>query len=71
MTRSHFPRNCRKERSIYNLGLGFWTATVAAPGTIEGMVYVFPFITPYVHLAVQPENHRAEPSRGVVDTRSK
>ena len=35
--------------------LGFWAATVAAPGTIEGMVYLRPFITPYVHLAVQPE----------------
>ena len=35
--------------------LGFWAATVAAPGTIEGMVYMRPFITPYVHLAVQPE----------------
>jgi hypothetical protein len=35
--------------------LGFWAATVAAPGTIEGMVYLRPFITPYAHLAVQPE----------------
>ncbi len=35
--------------------LGFWAATVAAPGTIEGMVYMRPFITSYVHLAVQPE----------------
>ncbi len=35
--------------------LGFWAATVAAPGTIEGMIYMRPFITPYVHLAVQPE----------------
>jgi hypothetical protein len=35
--------------------LGFWAATVPAPGTIEGMVYMRPFITPYVHLAVQPE----------------
>jgi len=35
--------------------LGFWAATVAAPGTIEGMVYLRPFVTPYVHLAVQPE----------------
>jgi hypothetical protein len=35
--------------------LGFWAAAVAAPGTIEGMVYLRPFITPYVHLAVQPE----------------
>jgi len=35
--------------------LGFWAATVAAPGTIEGMVYLRPFITAYVHLTVQPE----------------
>lgn len=35
--------------------LGFWAATVAAPGTIEGMVYLRPFITTYVHLTVQPE----------------
>jgi hypothetical protein len=40
--------------SLY-LVLGFWAATVAAPGTIEGMVYMRPFITPYVHLKVQPE----------------
>ena len=35
--------------------LGFWAATVAAPGTLEGMVYLRPFITPEVHLKVQPE----------------
>ena len=40
--------------SVY-LVLGFWAATVAAPGTIEGMVYLRPFVTPVVHLAVQPE----------------
>ena len=40
--------------SLY-LVFGFWAATVAAPGTIEGMVYLRPFITPMVHLAVQPE----------------
>jgi hypothetical protein len=40
--------------SLY-LVLGFWAATVAAPGTIEGMVYMRPFITPEVHLHVQPE----------------
>ena len=34
---------------------GFWAATVAAPGTIEGLVYLRPFITPWVHLRVQPE----------------
>jgi hypothetical protein len=35
--------------------LGFWAATVAAPGTLEGVVYKRPFITPEVHLHVQPE----------------
>jgi hypothetical protein len=35
--------------------LGFWAATVAAPGTIEGMVYLRPVFTPLVHLKVQPE----------------
>ena len=36
--------------------LGFWAAAVPAPGTIEGMIYMRPFITPTVHLRVQPEN---------------
>jgi hypothetical protein len=40
--------------SLY-LVLGFWAATVPAPGTLEGMVYMRPFITPEVHLRVQPE----------------
>ncbi|MFZ0964100.1 MAG: hypothetical protein WAO35_24805 [Terriglobia bacterium] len=40
--------------SLY-LVLGFWAATVAAPGTLEGMVYMRPFITLEVHLRVQPE----------------
>jgi hypothetical protein len=40
--------------SLY-LVLGFWGATAAAPGTLEGMVYMQPFITPQVHLRVQPE----------------
>jgi len=35
--------------------LGCWAAVVAAPGTLEGMVYMRPFITPAVHLKVQPE----------------
>jgi hypothetical protein len=35
--------------------LGFWAAAVAAPGTIEGMVYMRPIFTPIVHLKVQPE----------------
>jgi hypothetical protein len=34
---------------------GFWAAAVAAPGTIEGMVYMRPVFTPMVHLKVQPE----------------
>lgn len=37
------------------LVLSFWGAGVAAPGTIEGMLYLRPFITPEVHLRVQPE----------------
>jgi hypothetical protein len=37
------------------LVLGFWAATVAAPGTIEGMVYLRPVFTPLVHVKVQPE----------------
>jgi hypothetical protein len=37
------------------LVLGFWGAAVAAPGTLEGMIYMRPFITPSVHLHVQPE----------------
>ena len=35
--------------------LGFWASTGSAPGTIEGMLYLRPFITPAVHLQVQPE----------------
>jgi len=35
--------------------LGFWAATVAAAGTIEGMVYLRPIFTPLVHVKVQPE----------------
>ncbi|HZP01009.1 MAG TPA: hypothetical protein VFD30_12005 [Terriglobia bacterium] len=38
------------------VGLGFWAAAVPAPGTLEGMIYMRPFITPAVHLRVQPEN---------------
>jgi hypothetical protein len=40
--------------SLY-LVLGLWAASAAAPGTIEGMLYLRPFITPEVHLRVQPE----------------
>ncbi len=35
--------------------IGFWAAAVAAPGTIEGLVYMRPEITFNVHLQVQPE----------------
>jgi membrane associated rhomboid family serine protease len=41
--------------SLLYIALGFWAATVAAPGTIEGMVYLRPIFTPLVHLKVQPE----------------
>ncbi len=35
--------------------IGFWAAAVAAPGTIEGLVYMRPEITLNIHLQVQPE----------------
>lgn len=35
--------------------VGFWAAAVAAPGTLEGMVYMRPEITSYAHIKVQPE----------------
>ena len=35
--------------------LGYWAATVAAPGTIEGMVYMKPTVTRHIHFVVQPE----------------
>ncbi len=34
---------------------GYWATAVAAPGTIEGLVYLRPEFTPRVHLIVQPE----------------
>jgi hypothetical protein len=37
------------------LVLGFWASAVAAPGTIDGLIYLRPEITPYAHLMVQPE----------------
>jgi hypothetical protein len=37
------------------LVLGYWAAAVAAPGTIDGLIYLRPEITPYAHLLVQPE----------------
>jgi len=40
--------------AIY-LVLAFWAASAPAPGTLEGIVYMRPFITPAVHLRVQPE----------------
>jgi hypothetical protein len=35
--------------------LGFWASASPMPGTIEGMIYLRPQFTPYVHLMVQPE----------------
>jgi hypothetical protein len=40
--------------SLY-LVMSFWAASVPAPGTIEGLVYMRPFITSEVHFHVQPE----------------
>jgi hypothetical protein len=40
--------------SLY-LVLGFWASAVAAPGTIDGLIYLRPEFTPYAHLMVQPE----------------
>ena len=37
------------------LVLGFWASVPAAPGTIEGLIYMRPNITPYAHLLIQPE----------------
>jgi hypothetical protein len=37
------------------LVLGFWASAVAAPGTIDGLIYLRPEITLYAHLMVQPE----------------
>lgn len=41
--------------SALYLVFGFWAAAVAAPGTIEGMVYLRPEFTAYAHAMVQPE----------------
>ena len=35
--------------------LGYWASAAAAPGTIDGLIYLRPEITPYAHLMVQPE----------------
>ncbi len=37
------------------LVFAFWSSAVAAPGTIDGMIYMRPEFTAYAHLAVQPE----------------
>ena len=37
------------------LVLGLWASAVAAPGTIDGLIYLRPEITPFAHLMVQPE----------------
>lgn len=37
------------------LVLGYWASAVAAPGTIDGLIYLRPEITPYAHLMAQPE----------------
>lgn len=37
------------------LVVGFWAAAVAAPGNIEGLVYLRPAFSLEVHLIVQPE----------------
>ena len=37
------------------LVLGFWASTVAAPGTIDGLIYLRPEITIGIHGAVQVE----------------
>jgi len=47
-------KRCLSLAGLY-LVFGFWAATVAAPGTIEGLVFLRPEFTPAVHLKVQPE----------------
>jgi hypothetical protein len=37
------------------LVLGFWVSAVAAPGTIDGLIYLRPEIPLAAHLLVQPE----------------
>jgi len=50
---AYFKR-CLSIAGLY-LVLGFWAATVAAPGTIEGLIYMRPEITFAAHMKVQPE----------------
>ncbi len=47
-------RRCLSIGGLY-LVLGFWASAVAAPGTIDGLIYLRPEITSYAHLVVQPE----------------
>jgi hypothetical protein len=37
------------------LVLGYWASAVAAPGTIDGLIYLRPKLTVQAHLIVQPE----------------
>jgi hypothetical protein len=48
------PKRFLSMAGLY-LVLGFWASTVAAPGTIDGWIYMRPEITPRAHLMVQPE----------------
>lgn len=48
------PRRALALAGLY-LGIGFWATTVAAPGTLEGLVYLRPEINLRAHLLVQPE----------------
>jgi hypothetical protein len=49
-----FSRRFLSIAGLY-LVLGYWASAVAAPGTIDGLIYLRPEITPYAHLMVQPE----------------
>jgi hypothetical protein len=49
-----WAKRCLAISGLY-LVLGFWASAVAAPGTIDGLVYLRPEITPHAHLLVQPE----------------
>jgi hypothetical protein len=48
------PRRAAALAGLY-LGIGFWAAAVAAPGTLEGFVYLRPEIDLRAQLMVQPE----------------
>ncbi len=50
----NFWRRFLSISSLY-LVFGFWASAVAAPGTIDGAIYMRPEITAYAHLMVQPE----------------